>query len=159
MTALGTGTITQVALIVRDVEAVKATWAKLLGVPVPPTVDAGDYAVTGTVLRGQPAPDACCRMAFFDVAPGVQLEIIEPNGVASAWQDFLDEHGEGVHHLAFGVTDTDARLEALAAEFGWPLIQRGKYGDASGQYAYVDAHADLKVDLELLESFPEGDRD
>ena len=36
---------------------------------------------------------------------------------------------------------------------GWLLTQRGNYGDASGEYAYIDARHDLKVDIELLESF------
>jgi catechol 2,3-dioxygenase-like lactoylglutathione lyase family enzyme len=153
MTALGTNLVTQVALVVRDLEAVKTRWAELLGVPVPPTVGAGDYQVTGTTYHGNPAPDASCSMAFLDISPTTQLEIIQPNGVASAWQDFLDEHGEGVHHLAFHVTDTTGRLDALQEQFGWPTVQRGKYGDASGEYAYVDCVDDLKVMLETLESY------
>jgi len=31
--------------------------------------------------------------------------------------------------------------------------QRGKYGDASGEYAYMDATADLKCFIELLENY------
>ena len=153
MNALNTNVVTQVALVVRDVEAVKTTWAALLGVPVPPTMDAGKYSVTGTTYRGGPAPDAGCLMAFLDISATTQLEIIQPNGEASAWQDFLDEHGEGVHHLAFHVTDTSVRLEALQAEFGWETVQRGKYGDSSGEYGYVDSVGDLKVMLETLESY------
>jgi methylmalonyl-CoA/ethylmalonyl-CoA epimerase len=153
MNALETSIVTQVALVVRDIEAVKAKWAALLDVPVPPTVGAGEYAVTGTSYRDRPAPDAGCVMAFFDISPTTQLELIQPNGAASAWQDFLDVHGEGVHHLAFHVTDTTARLDVLGADFGWPTIQRGRYGDASGEYAYVDSVDDLKVMLETLESY------
>lgn len=153
MTALNTNIVTQVALVVRDIEAVKTAWAALLGVPVPPTQLPGEYSVTGTTYRGRPAPEAGCLMAFLDVSPTTQLEIIQPNGATSAWQDFLDEHGEGVHHLAFHVTDTDARLAALNAEFGWETVQRGKYGDASGEYGYVDSVGDLKVMLETLESY------
>jgi catechol 2,3-dioxygenase-like lactoylglutathione lyase family enzyme len=153
MNALNTSIVTQVALVVRDVDTVKRKWAAVLGVPVPPTVDAGEYAVTGTTYRGAPAPEAGCLMAFFDISPTTQLEIIQPNGETSAWQDFLDEHGEGVHHLAFHVTDTDARLDAVNAEFGWETVQRGKYGDGSGEYGYVDSAGDLKVMLETLESY------
>lgn len=151
--ALNTNIVTQVALVVRDIEAVKISWAALLGVPVPPTIDSGEYTVAGTTYRGRPAPEAGCHLAFFDISPTTQLEIIQPNGEASAWQDFLDEHGEGVHHLAFQVTGTDGRLDALRAEFGWETVQRGKYGDGSGEYGYVDSTADLKVMLETLESY------
>jgi catechol 2,3-dioxygenase-like lactoylglutathione lyase family enzyme len=150
---LGTDVVTQVALVVKDIEAVKTRYAALLGCPVPPTVTGGAYEVSRTVYHGAPAPRAGCQMAFFDVSPTTQLEIIQPNGEPSAWQDYLDEHGEGVHHLAFGVTNTSARLEAATAEFGWTVIQRGQYGDASGEYAYLDSYADLKVYLETLESY------
>ena len=153
MNALNTNIVTQVALVVRDIEAVKRTWAALLDVPVPPTREPGEYSVTGTTYRGGPAPEAGCLLAFFDISTTTQLEIIQPNGETSAWQDFLDEHGEGVHHLAFHVTDTAARLDALNAEFGWATIQQGKYGDGSGEYGYVDSVDDLKVMLETLESY------
>lgn len=153
MNALNTNVVTQVALVVRDIEAVKLKWAALLGVAVPPTREPGEYSVTGTTYRGRPAPEAGCLLAFFDISPTTQLEIIQPNGETSAWQDFLDEHGEGVHHLAFHVTDTEARLDAVNAEFGWETVQRGKYGDGSGEYGYVDSAGDLKVMLETLESY------
>lgn len=153
MNALGTNIVTQVALVVRDIDAVKARWAEVLGVPVPPTVGSGEYEVTGTTYRDEPAPRTGCLMAFLDISPTTQLEIIQPNGEPSAWQDFLDTKGEGVHHLAFHVTGTSGRLEALGSTFGWPVVQRGRYGDASGEYAYLDCVDDLKVMLETLESY------
>ena len=76
------------------------------------------------------------------------------NDVASSLPVFLIPClCEGVHHLAFHVTDTTGRLDALQEQFGWPTVQRGKYGDASGEYAYVDCVDDLKVMLETLESY------
>jgi catechol 2,3-dioxygenase-like lactoylglutathione lyase family enzyme len=155
MTALGTTVVAQVALVVRDLAATRAAWARLLGVPEPPLVDSGRYEVTGTTYAGRPAPETACLMAFFDISPTTQLEIIQPTGGPSTWQDFLDSHGEGVHHLAFRVVDTSARLAALQDEFGWATLQRGRYGDGSGEYAYADSFGDLKVYLETLESFQE----
>lgn len=148
---LNTLSLRQVGFIVRDVETTKHKLAEFLGMPVPPTVDGGEYAVTGTTVKGQPAPGANCKMAFFDLE-NVQLELIEPNGVKSTWQDFLDEHGEGIHHIAFGVKGTDEKI--LACEgFGLPCVQRGKYGDGSGEYAYMDATETLKCFIETLESY------
>lgn len=66
-------------------------------------MEAGDYAVTQTEYKGKPAPGAQSLLAFFDVGPGLQLELIQPNEEPSTWREFLDEHGEGVHHLAFNV--------------------------------------------------------
>lgn len=143
--------VAQVGFIVRDVEMTKQKFAQFLGVPVPPTVTSGDYAVTQTLVEGQPAPEAACKMAFFNLE-NIQLELIEPNGVKSTWQDFLDKHGEGIHHIAFGIDGTDEKLLTLEG-MGLKCVQRGKYNDGSGEYAYVDATDDLKCIIETLESF------
>jgi catechol 2,3-dioxygenase-like lactoylglutathione lyase family enzyme len=151
--ALGTDVVTQIALVVNDVAAVSAKYAELLGLPQPPVVDSGEYETTGTTFRGQPAPQAACLMAFLDISPTTQLEIIQPGDAPSTWREHLDAHGEGVHHIAFAVRDTSGRLAALKEQFGWELLQRGKYGDGSGEYAYVDSAADLKIIVETLESW------
>jgi len=149
---LGTNTMTQIGFIVRDIETTKKKFAALFGIEPPPCFDGGQYEVTGTTFKGAPAPDANCLMAFFDVGPGLQLELIQPNGVPSVWQDFLDENGEGMHHIAFNVKGMDEKIQ-ICEDFGMKLVQRGKYGNAKGEYAYLDAYADLKCLFELLESY------
>ena len=148
---VGTNLLAQVGFIVKDIETTKRKWAAFLGVEVPPTQDGGEYEVTQTVFQGQPAPKAGCLMAFFDVGPGLQIELIQPNEAPSTWRNFLNEHGEGMHHVAFQVRDSKACV-ANAEAAGLKLVQRGLYGDASGEYNYLEA-PDLKCIVELLESY------
>lgn len=149
---VGTHLVAQVGFIVKDVEAAKKKWAEFLGLEVPPpTQPIGAYETTQTVYQGQPAPEAYCWMAFFDVGPGLQLELIQPNDKPSTWRSFLDEHGEGIHHVAFQVRDSKACV-ARAEAAGLKLVQHGVYGDGSGEYNYLDA-PDLKCVVELLESY------
>ena len=143
--------VAQVGFIVKDVEAAKKKWAEVLGREAPPTQPTGAYETTQTVYQGQPAPEAYCWMAFFDVGPGLQLELIQPNDKPSTWRSFLDEHGEGIHHVAFQVRDSKACV-ARAEAAGLKLVQHGVYGDGSGEYNYLDA-PDLKCVVELLESY------
>ncbi len=149
---LGNNQIAQVGFIVRDIEKSKKVFAEFFGVPVPPTFGGGSYDITGTTVNGVPAPDANCQMAFFDVGPNTQIELIQPNGVKSTWQDFLDTHGEGIHHIAFQVKNMDSKI-SNCEEFGMKCVQRGKYGDGNGEYAYLDAFKDMKCLVELLESY------
>jgi len=149
---VNTNVITQVGFIVKNVEKTKKKWADFLGVPVPATVQAGDYEITQTKYKGKPAPKAKCLMAFFDAGPNMQLELIQPNGEKSTWQDFLDKHGEGIHHIAFNVNGMEKILKTCE-EADIKCVQRGKYGDASGEYAYLDAAKDYKCVIELLESY------
>jgi len=149
---LKTNSIIQIGLIVKDVEKTKKKWAEFFGVPVPPTIDAGDNEITQTRYKGKSAPKAKCKMAFFDAGQNMQLELIQPNGEKSTWQDFLDKKGEGIHHIAFQVKDTKKVLETCEKE-GIKCVQQGKYGDASGEYAYLDTAKDFKCIIETLESY------
>ena len=149
---LGTSKLAQVGYIVRDVEVSKRVFAAMLGLPVPETSDGGRYEVTGTTYMGQPAPEAGCLLAFLDVGPDCQIELIQPNGVKRTWQDFLDEHGEGIHHLAFKVENTEETIKACEA-VGMKVLQRGKYGDGGGEYTYLDGYGSMKCIVELLESY------
>ncbi len=149
---LGTSTVTQVALVVKDIEKTKKAYASFLGLEVPQTIDGGNYEITQTVVEGKAAPYANCLLAFLSVGENLSLELIQPNGIKSTWQDFLDQRGEGIHHIAFNVKNMDEKLKACS-EIGIPCVQRGKYGNASGEYAYIDATKDLKCVIELLEDY------
>jgi catechol 2,3-dioxygenase-like lactoylglutathione lyase family enzyme len=149
---LDTNVITQVGFIVKDLEESKKKWAAFFGVSVPPTVSAGEYEVTQTMYEGKSAPKASCFMAFFNAGPNMQLELIQPNGEKSTWQDFYDKHGEGIHHIAFQVNGMKKTIEACE-EAGFKCVQQGIYGNASGEYAYLDAVKDLKCVVELLENY------
>ena len=148
---VGTNLLAQVGFIVKDIETTKRKWAEFLGVEVPETQPVGDYAVTQTAFMGRPAPEADCQMAFFDVGPNLQLELIQPNDKPSTWRNYLEEHGEGMHHVAFQIKDSKACV-ASAEAAGLKLVQHGVYGDGSGEYNYLDA-PELKCIVELLESY------
>lgn len=147
----GTNLVAQVGLIVKNVEESKRKWAEFLGVEIPETQPIGDYAVIKTEYKGEPAPKAYCWMAFFDVGPGLQLELIQPNEEPSTWRDYLEQNGEGIHHIAFQVKDSKLAVKNAEAS-GLKLIQRGIYGDGSGEYNYLDA-PDLKCIIEFLQSY------
>ena len=151
MSALDHMKFAQVGYIVKDIESTKESYAKLLSAPVPPSQPCG-YGAAKTVYKGVPAPDSHCKLAFFDLTPGVQLELIEPDEGPSTWREYLDTHGEGIHHIAFFVKDMDKVIEDCIKE-GMTVVQQGNYDDASGRYTYLDGNEQYKCVIELLESF------
>jgi hypothetical protein len=144
---LGTTTITQVGIIVRDIEARARAWAEVLDVPVPEISMTGTLDVAQTEYAGAPSP-ARARLAFFHLGQ-VDLELIEPIAEPSTWKDQLDRHGDSLHHIAFHVKGMPEKLAYLRAN-GMPLLQRGEY--TGGRYAYVDSSTQLGAILELLEN-------
>lgn len=141
----------QVAVIVRDIEETKRKYAQFFSCEAPETVGSGEYSITKTEYMGQAAPEAQCLMALFEVGPGLQIELIQPNDQASTWNQYLTDHGEGIHHIAF-TTDNIKKAVIECRDRGMKLVQKGEYSDGSGRYAYVDATQDLKCIVELLES-------
>ena len=145
--ALGTTTITQVGIIVRDIEAKAQAWAKVLGLPAPEILIAGTYERAQTEYNGKPS-NARAKLAFFRLGQ-VDLELIEPIGEPSTWRDQLDEHGDSLHHIAFEIKGMPEKVAYLETQ-GLSLVQRGEY--PGGRYAYVDGNAQLGTILELLEN-------
>ena len=143
---LGTTTVTQVAIVVRDIEAKARAWARILSLPMPAIVVTDPVELAHTEYRGQPSP-ARAKLAFFQLGQ-VSLELIEPIGGPSTWQEHLDAHGESLHHIAFQIQGMQDKLAYLDAN-GIPLVQRGEF--KGGRYAYVDGMQALSVVLELLE--------
>lgn len=145
---LSSRAIVQIGIVVRDIEAVSRAYADLFGVEKPQWFWTDEYERAHTEFYGQPS-HARAKLAFFDMG-NVQLELIEPDEKPSTWRDFLDNCGEGVHHIAFMIKDMDGEIKKLERH-GMRLIQRGDY--EGGRYAYIDTRERLKVLIELLENF------
>ena len=144
--ALGTHTLVQVGIVVADVEATARAWSQLLGLPMPEIRLTDEFDVAQTEYGGAPT-FARARMAFLNVGQ-VDIELLEPIGEPSTWDDQLRQHGSSLHHLAFEVAGMPEKRAYLGGE-GLPLIQRGEFG--GGRYAYFDSQARLGAILELLE--------
>ena len=143
--------LSQYALVVEDLQAVSDYWARL-GFPV---MDVTHPALRDLRYHGEPGR--------FDQKLGwhrhgtVTWEWIQPLAGPTVYRDFLESHGEGVHHLALDVPDIDAAAKALEA-LGAPVVQSGAWGEkgkpGSGRFAYADTSASGGVTIELLWSKP-----
>jgi methylmalonyl-CoA/ethylmalonyl-CoA epimerase len=145
---LGTDVVTQIGILVRDIERTARVYAELLGVAVPEIRMTGELETAQTRYKGAPSR-ARAKLAFFKVGPTLSIELIQPTEEPSTWKDDLDRKGEGFHHVAFVIEGMKERIAKLEKE-GIPLLQTGEY--PGGRYAYLDATRDLKVVLELLEN-------
>ncbi len=141
-------TMVQVGFIVADVEASAKTWADFLGIEVPGSSIASSHELNPTQYMTV-STDAKAKLAFINLG-NITIELIEPLGKPSTWADFLEEEGEGIHHIAFDIKDMDTRISEFE-KFGIPLIQHG--GWETGEYGYMDGREKLGVIIELLEHY------
>lgn len=145
---IGTTTVTQIGLVVPDIEEAITKYCRVFGVPRPKASLTDGAELTKINFRGGSTP-ARAKLAFFNFGQ-VQIELIEPVGGPSTWKEGLDKNGYSFHHIAFQIKDTPKVLEHLAAE-GIKEVQHGHY--TGGMYTYVDSQEQLGLMLELLENF------
>ena len=141
--------IVQVAIVCRDIEAASKRWAALLGVEAPKINTTKPGKEVHMVVRGKPS-NAQVKLAFIQTGQ-IVLELLQPLGGASSWQEGLDENGESVHHIAFQVEDLEKSLQTCKS-LGFPVIHQGRYDSDDGTYLYLDSKKQLGVTIELLHS-------
>ncbi len=144
---LGNNVVTQIGILVNDIDKVSQAYADFFGVPKPEPILTGTLEETQATFNGQPC-EARAKLAFFNMG-SLQIELIEPDQEPSTWRNYLNEHGEGPHHIAFVIEGMQEKITLLESK-GFPLQQKGEY--TGGRYAYIDTIAELKVLVELLEN-------
>jgi len=143
------GQVSHIAFVARELAPVSAYWEKL-GFPPVSAAHAGPRE--DSRYHGKPL------WLSFDVGwdghtqPGAEW-IVPPQAPPNCYNDFLQAHGEGVHHLGVPVDD----LEKAVAEYGklgYSVLQSGAWGESgkknSGRYAYMDTDAIGGVIVELI---------
>ena len=135
----------QIALVVKDVEKSAKEWAEVFNVPVPEIRDHSNHNNPNVTYRGK-IGDYGMRMAVIRAGSWV-VELSQPTGGDSTFQEFLDKHGEGVHHLGFEVGEKRDAVVNELAEKGYEMRQIGIYPGSS--WTIVDSEDRLGVNLNI----------
>ena len=98
---LGNNIVTQVGIIVRDIETKARAWSEILGLPMPNIIITDTVDKTQAEYGGQSTP-ARAKLVFFRMGQ-LDVELIEPIDGPSTWKDQLDQHGDSLHHIAFEI--------------------------------------------------------
>lgn len=89
-------------------------------------------ALDGELVGGMEIPTEGFRFIQFRYPNRMKIELLEPLGTGGFLTKFLARRGEGVHHLAFKVTDLQARLASLRARGFEPvhIVDQGPWKEA-----------------------------
>jgi hypothetical protein len=136
----------QIALVVKDIETAAKTWADFFGVPVPQIVIHEGKGNTDLTYRGKPAVYKI-KFCGIDTGKGFIIELHEPIGGESTFQEFLDKHGNGVHHLGFEVGEKRDTIVKEFEDSGYTSRTVGFYPGSS--WTIVDCEDDLGVNLNI----------
>jgi methylmalonyl-CoA/ethylmalonyl-CoA epimerase len=156
--------VTQIAFVVEDLEDGMDRFGGLLGVKPWEIYRFEPPRLTDRTYRGD-SHEYSMALALTEVA-GTMLELIEPLEGESIYTEHLEEHGEGLHHIACFAFDD---LEAVIEEFeraGMGVLQSGTFGpadtDEGVEFFYFDTAAELNGVIfetaRYLDELPAPDR-
>lgn len=97
------------------------------------------------------------RVAFID-AGNVKLELLEPTSEESVIHGFIEKRGEGIHHVAFGVTGIRERMQELREKGIRLLSEEPKPGAGGAQVAFLHPKDSYGVLYELCDKSEKGDK-
>ena len=131
--------ISHVGIAVADLEKSIQTWRLITG---------NDPSHTGEVS------DQKVKVAMFQPAENSEasrIELVAPTSESSPIARFIDQRGEGLHHICIYVDDLESKLEALKNE-GVKLIDKTpRIGAEGNKIAFVHPASTGNVLIELEE--------
>lgn len=141
----------QIGIVVRDLEPALEEYSRRLGIGPWRVYRFAPPALSDTRLRGR---DARFSMWVALASTGtMQWELIQPIEGPSIYEEFLDAHGEGLHHVQ--VSYGDMTCEEIVGEFaarGFPPLMEGNFHGS--RFVYFDTEGPIKTVVEIRHAPP-----
>lgn len=145
--------IMQIGMVVKNCDEAVKKWADDYGIGPWKIYEFNPDTVSNMILRGKKV-DYAMRLALCDNLGGVQWELIEPKDDKSLYAEFLKEHGQGLHHVAFDCDDYKDTVK-FYEDRGLPVFQGGTWEGMT--YTYLDSEKDLGLIAEIYDLAPDFD--
>jgi hypothetical protein len=135
---IGTTTIMQICLVVKDAEATMRNFMDLFGIEkgvlkqIPPAEKSKTY------YHGKEITTATKYYVFR--MGDIVFELTQPDDSPSVWKEVLDKNGQGLCYLGVMVEDSTKVVDFLAKK-GNPRIHHG--GTPESNYSIVDTRESL----------------
>ncbi|MFQ5875946.1 MAG: methylmalonyl-CoA epimerase, partial [Dehalococcoidia bacterium] len=126
--------LNHVAIVVKNVQETLDFYRETFGVGEAPIEEIPDQGVRATLIS----------------IGGSQLELIEPTRPDTGVARFLENRGEGLHHVCFEVEDLRGKLNALNGK-GFQLIDKAPRKGLAGMIAFIHPKATRGVLIELVD--------
>ena len=127
--------IEHIGIAVKDIEASNELFAKLYG--------KSHYKIEALESEG-------VKTSFFEVGPN-KIELLEATNPESTIAKFIEKKGEGIHHIAFAVTDIKAEIKRLKSEGFIVLNETPKKGADNKLVAFLHPKSTNGVLIELCQ--------
>jgi len=131
--------IEHIGIAVKNLEESNELFAKLFGKP--------HYKMESVESEG-------VNTSFFKIGEN-KIELLEATNENSPIAKFLNKKGEGVHHIAFDVTDIEAEIKRLQGEGFVVLNEKPKKGADNKLVAFLHPKSTNGTLIELCQEIKE----
>lgn len=138
------GDIIQVAHVVKDIDAAMKHYWEVFGIGPWDVYEFAPPLLRDSVYMGQPS-DHTYLLAVTWIGD-VQLELMQPLTGRSSYTEFMERHGEGLHHVKLYYKDCRKAIEHFEKK-GFKVIQSGKFGE--DEFYYLDTDKAFGVIYEI----------
>jgi len=118
--------IDHVGIACRDLASAVAFYESTFGLIVASREENSEQGVREALLHVADAP-----------AGASYVQLLEPLGPDTPVGRFLARHGEGVHHIGYGVTDIEAALASIGATGVRLIDARPRHGSMGASIAFL----------------------
>ena len=140
----------QVGVLVRDLDACLEKLEKVFGMGPFRIADYPPAQTAPMRLYHGEGGDFQAKFCFFHLG-NIELELIQPLGGQSIWEDFLRKRGSGIHHLKFLVPEHSA-VRAHMQKNGYDVSQAGEGVGPNKHriWAFYPTYDDIGFDVEVM---------
>ncbi len=127
--------IEHIGIAVKDLKKSNELFATLLG--------SSHYKIEEVISEG-------VKTSFFKSGP-TKIELLEATSIESPIAKFIQKKGEGIHHIAFAVSDITSEIARLKAEGFTVLNETPKKGADNKLVAFLHPKSTNGVLIELCQ--------
>ena len=138
--------VIQLAFVVNNLEAGIEHYRQIFGLTTWEVYTIAPPALKNSYYHGMPGQFSM-RQAVALSKDGMQYELIEPLTGPSIYHDFLELHGEGLHHIACDYTGSFDEAIAQFSQLDLVPIMQGNWGEI--RFAYMDTKQKIGTCVEI----------
>ena len=95
-------------------------------------------------------PEKEARVALFKLGEDIEIELLSATGPGCDIKEFIEKHGQGIHHIALEVDDIKGEIKRMPG-LGIKMVDQEPRKGVAGQVAFMDSATTKDVMIELVQ--------
>jgi methylmalonyl-CoA/ethylmalonyl-CoA epimerase len=95
-------------------------------------------------------PEKEARVALFKLGKDVEIELLSATGPGCDIKEFIEKHGQGLHHIALEVDDINQEIKRIPQQ-GIKMKDKEPRKGVAGKVAFLESESTKNTMIELVQ--------